>query len=137
MAFEGREIHVGGEILFAGRAKEIFAGAVFFVGQQGAAHVAMIVEFLCFVAVVNGQRETAAEPCANFVIHAQASRFTSASCPSCSVIPCSVRYSASAGVESATELFAQAVRAQPDVNFAQLVAFADEAMDRQRVEKFI
>ena len=49
-----------------GARKKFSLGAVIFVGQQGAAHVAIVVEFLCFVAVVNRERKTAAQARAHF-----------------------------------------------------------------------
>lgn len=61
---ECREIDVGGEVLLAGRSVEVFRDAMISVGEHGAAHVILVVQFASFAAVIDGEDEAAFEAAA-------------------------------------------------------------------------
>ena len=56
---ESGEIDVSGEVLFAGSSIEVFGDLVMKIGERGAAHVELIVEFAGLAAVIDGDGKAA------------------------------------------------------------------------------
>src|ERR1700741_5154487 len=63
---ERGEIHVRSQILRAGCTVELLARAMVIVCEESSPHVALVVQLLRFVAVVNAQKKSAMQPTRRF-----------------------------------------------------------------------
>ena len=63
---ERGEIHVRSQVLRAGCTVELLARAVTIVCEESSSYVALVVQLMRFVAVVNGQKKSATQPARRF-----------------------------------------------------------------------